>query len=719
MNVRNLTCAALVLAACATPQQPPPAAEPTPAPAAAATPDAGAATALVEDPNLWLEDVTGEKPLAWVKEHNKKSTGELTTGADFEPLRKRFLSILDSKDKIPYAEKQAKFFYNFWRDDEHQKGLWRRVTSIAEYKKPKPNWETVVDLDALSAAEKESWVWKGATCLYPKYERCMLKLSRGGADAVVVREYDTVKKAFVTGGFTLPEAKSEVQWKDLDTLYVGTDFGAGTLTDSGYPRITKEWKRGTPLTEAKTIFEGQKSDVVVSAFRSWDHGHVRDFVNRAITFFESEWYVREGDQLKKIDAPTSVDVDTWDDQILIRLRDDWAVGGKTWPKGSYLATGFDAFIKGGRDFTALFEPAPNKSFNSSAALKSALIVSELEDVRTQLYVWTRKGGKWSRAPLPVSGIARYTAQPVQANDSDEYWFITTGFTQPTTLELAALGKPLQKMKASPSFFDATGLTVEQHFAASKDGTKIPYFQVSKKELKLDGQNPTLLTAYGGFEVSIEPYYDALTGAAWLEKGGVFVSANIRGGGEYGPAWHQAGLKTRRQNIYDDMIAVSEDLISRKVTSTPKLGIEGGSNGGLLMGVMLTERPDLFGAIVCQVPLLDMKRYHLLLAGASWMGEYGDPNNPEEWAALAKFSPYQNVKKDGKYPRTLFTTSTRDDRVHPGHARKMVARMEGFGHDILYYENVEGGHGGAANNEQRAFMNALAFTFLSKQLGLAH
>ncbi|MFT3836897.1 MAG: prolyl oligopeptidase family serine peptidase [Myxococcaceae bacterium] len=376
-------------------------------------------------------------------------------------------------------------------------------------------------------------------------------------------------------------------------------------------------------------------------------------------------------------------------------------------------------MKGGRDFTSLFEPAKNKSFNASTALKSALIVGELEDVRSQLYVWTHKGGKWARTPLPTSGIAHYTASPVEANDSDDYWFITTGFTQPTTLELGTLGKPLQKMKASPAFFDATGLVVEQHFATSKDGTKIPYFQVSKKDVKLDGTNPTLLTAYGGFEVSIEPYYDALAGAAWLEKGGVLVSANIRGGGEYGPAWHQAGLKTKRQNIYDDMIAVSEDLISRKVTSTPKLGIEGGSNGGLLMGVMLTQRPDLFGAIVCQVPLLDMKRYHLLLAGASWMGEYGDPNNAEEWAALSKFSPYQNVKKGVKYPRTLFTTSTRDDRVHPGHARKMVARMDGFGDDILYYENVEGGHGGAANNEQRAFMNALAFTFLSKQLGLAH
>ncbi len=719
MNARRLVLALLLLAACATPKQeaPPPVVhEATPVAAA----DAGTPAAAVEDPNLWLEDVTGEKPLAWVKEHNAKSTAELTKDEGFEPLRKRFLSILDSKEKIPYPNKQGKpGFYNFWRDDQHVKGLWRRVPTLAEYKKPQPKWETVLDLDELAAKEKESWVWKGASCLYPKYERCLLRLSRGGADAVVVREFDTVKKAFVEGGFTLTEAKSDVAWKDLDTLYVGTDFGPGSMTDSGYPRIVKEWKRGTKLADAKQLYEGQKGDVDVSGFRSWDHGHVRDYVVRAITFFSAEWFLVQGDKLVKVEVPESAEIDSFDDQLLVKLRDDWTVGAKTWAKGSYLAAPFDGFLAGKRDFTALFEPTAHTSFNGSTALKSGLIINVLEDVHAQLYLWTHKGAKWSKAPIPVQGLATLGAEAVEPNDADQYWLTETGFTQPTTLELGQPGRPLEKLKQSPAFFDAKGLVVEQHFATSKDGTKIPYFQVSKKELKLDGTNPTLLTAYGGFEVSMEPYYDSLTGAGWLEKGGTFVMANIRGGGEYGPAWHQAGVKTHRQNVYDDFIAVAEDLIARKVTSTPKLGIEGASNGGLLMGVMLTERPDLFGAIVCQVPLLDMKRYNQLLAGASWMGEYGDPANKEEWAALSKFSPYQNVKKGVKYPRTLFTTSTRDDRVHPGHARKMVARMDSFGDDILYYENVEGGHGGAANNEQRAFMAALAYTFLARQLGLGH
>ena len=692
--------------------KPGPAPAPTPAPPVAATP-----AAPPEDPYLWLEEVTGEKALAWSKQQNARASKELESDPRFAPLQARLRGILDSKDKIPWIGKQGAHYYNFWRDDAHVRGVWRRVKTLAEYRKSKPTWETVLDVDALAEREKEPWVWHGAACLYPKYERCLVFLSRGGADASVTREFDTTTKAFVAGGFTLPEAKSSIGWKDLDTVYVGTDFGPGSLTDSGYARIAKEWKRGTPLSEARQLFEAEKTDVSGGVSRTWDHGKPWDLAVRGISFYRSQYWLRVGDKLERIDAPESANLDLWDGQILITLRDDWTVAGKTWPKGSLLTTDFDAYRKGGRDFTSIFTPARNKSLSAVASLKTALIVNELEDVHNRLYVWTRKSGKWTMRPHEARGIGSFFAEPVEPTDSDEYWFGNNDFTLPFTLSHARLGKTPEPLKQSPAFFDARGLAVEQHFATSRDGTKVPYFQVARQGLPLSGDNPTLLTGYGGFEISLEPGYNPIAGAAWMERGGVFVQANIRGGGEYGPGWHQAALKTNRQRAYDDFAAIAEDLIARKITSPKRLGIEGGSNGGLLVGVMLTQRPELFGAVVCEVPLLDMKRFSGLLAGASWMSEYGDPKVPEEWAAIAKYSPYQNVKKDGRYPRTLFTTSTRDDRVHPGHARKMVARMTEQGHDVLYYENIEGGHGGAANNQQRAYMSSLAYVFLARQLGL--
>jgi len=690
-----------------------------PAAAPAATPPSPApatAPAPIEDPHLWLEDITGAKAIDWVKQHNAKSLAELEADPRFAPMRERLLRILDSKDRIPPVQKLGRWYYNFWRDDVHPRGLWRR-TALAEYRKASPRWEPVLDVDELAKREGENWVYKGSSCLYPKRERCLVMLSRGGADATVIREFDTVRKAFVPDGFSLPEAKSRVAWRDVETIYVGTNFGPGSLTDSGYPRLVKEWRRGTSLTQAKTIFEGEKADVSSGGYRDWDHGHVRDFVVRRISFYESQYFLREGARLVPIAVPKDAEVDTWDDQLLVTLRTDWAVGGRTWPKGALLATPLTAFLAGERRFFMLYEPAATKSLEAVSSLKHALVVNELEDVHNRLFVWRRPGGQWTRTALPTSGIGTFNVVPVEANDSDEYWFWSSGFTTPSTLELGAVGRQHQPLKRSPAFFDATGLVVEQHFVRSKDGTRVPYFQVSRKDLPLTGERPTLLEGYGGFEISNVPHYDALTGAAWLERGGVLAVANIRGGGEYGPAWHQAALKTNRQRAYDDFIAVAEDLLRRRVTAPRRLGIRGGSNGGLLVGVMLTERPDLFGAVVCEVPLLDMKRYHKLLAGASWMAEYGDPNVPREWAAIRAYSPYQNVRREAKYPRTLFTTSTRDDRVHPGHARKMVARMTAWHHDVLYYENIEGGHGGAANNQQRAFLSSLAFTFLVRQLGL--
>jgi prolyl oligopeptidase len=669
-----------------------------------------------EDPFIWLEDVSGKRALEWVKARNAVTTSELAETEEFKQLYERLLKILDSKDRIPFISKIGPFYYNFWRDEKNKRGIWRRTT-LDEYRKSEPKWETVLDLDALATEEKENWVWKGAVFLKPKKERCLVMLSRGGADATVMREFDVTTKSFVKGGFTLPEAKSRVSWKDLNTLYVGTDFGPGSLTKSGYPRITKEWKRGTPLSEATVVFEGQENDV--SAGASWDltPGYEREFAIRAITFYTNEVYVRRRGDFVKIDKPDDAEVNIHRDWLLLTLRTPWKVGDKTYPSGALLAAKFDVYLEGKKHFQVLFTPTAKKSLAGISPTRNYFILNELDNVVNKLYVLKPQKGVWHREALPVAApMSSISAAAVDDDESDDYFLTSSNYLMPSNLALGTIGQPtLEILKSGPKFFNADGLEISQHEATSKDGTKVPYFQVSRKDLKLDGTNPTLLYGYGGFEIALTPSYQALTGAAWLERGGVYVVANIRGGGEFGPEWHQAALKANRHRAYEDFAAVADDLVRRGVTSPDHLGAMGGSNGGLLMGNMLTLYPEKFGAIVCQVPLLDMKRYHKLLAGASWMAEYGNPDDPQEWKFIKTYSPYHNVKADGKYPRTLFTTSTRDDRVHPGHARKMVAKMIEMGHDVLLYENIEGGHGGAADNKQAAFMAALAYQFLWKQL----
>jgi len=675
----------------------------------------GASATETADPYLWLEDVTGEGPLNWVRAQNAVSTNELQSSPLFEPIRRQLLAIMDSKERIPYIAKHGRWYYNFWRDQNNPRGLWRRTT-LEEFRKPEPKWEVVLDLDRLSSTEKENWVWKGYNVLYPTYDRCMVYLSRGGADAVVVREFDLESMQFIDGSFYLPEAKSQVAWRNRDTLYVGTDFGPGSLTDSGYPRVVKEWKRGTPLNEAKTIFEGKREDVSVDASVVHDHGRTYEFITRGTTFFTSQDFVRRGEQWQKIDKPDDAIVGTFDDQLLLRLRSDWTIDGKAYPAGSLLASDFNGFLSGEHKFQSLFTPTERSSLESMSDTKHYLLLNTLENVRSKLYVLSRVEGQWKQAALPVPEFGSASVNGIDPDESDDYFLNLTDFLTPSSLYYGTIGKiEREKLKSLPTFFDATGLEITQHEATSRDGTKVPYFQVARKGLPMEGKNPTLLYGYGGFEIPMLPNYSASVGSAWLQRGGVYVLANIRGGGEFGPKWHEAARKEHRQRAYDDFIAVAEDLTRRKVTSAEHLGIQGGSNGGLLMGVMLTERPDLFKAVVCQVPLLDMRRYNKLLAGASWMDEYGNPDHPEDWAYMSKYSPYQNVFKDKKYPRVLFTTSTRDDRVHPSHARKMVAKMKEQGHDILYYENIEGGHGGAANNKQAAYMSALAYTFLWKEL----
>lgn len=684
--------------------------------AMSASENAAATVAPVpEDRYLWLEDVTGGNALEWARARNAESAKVLETG-DFAAIEKRLLDILDSDARIPYVQKLGPWYYNFWKDAKNPRGLWRRTT-LEEYRKGQPAWETVIDLDALGEAEKESWVWKGADCLRPAYERCLVKLSRGGADATVVRELDLGAKAFVKDGFFVLESKSRVGWLDADTLYVGTDFGPGSMTTSGYPRIAKAWKRGTPLDRAETVFEGKADDTAVAAFRDHTKGFERDFVHRAITFYTNELFLRRDGKLLKIDKPDSADATVHRDLLLVQLRDDWTVGGKTYPAGALLAADFEGFLKGERRFDVLFEPTERKSLDGFSPTRNHVLVNELDNVKNRVYVLTRKDGAWRREALPgMPEFGTVTASAVDDEESDDYFMIVTDYLTPTSLFLGSVGKAApEKLRQLPAFFDTQGLAVSQHEAASRDGTRIPYFQVARRDLALDGKNPTLLYGYGGFEVSEAPVYSPGRGAAWIEKGGVYVVANIRGGGEFGPRWHQAALKANRHKAYEDFVAVAEDLVRRKVTSTPHLGIQGGSNGGLLVGNMYTMRPDLFGAVVCQVPLLDMRRYNTLLAGASWVGEYGNPDDPEEWEFIRTFSPYHNVKDGVRYPPILVTTSTRDDRVHPGHARKMVALLLEKKQDVLYYENIEGGHGGAANNKQSAHMNALAYAFLWQKL----
>jgi prolyl oligopeptidase len=675
------------------------------------------AVAQDDDPYLWLEDVTGDQAMAWVEERNAATLETLDRGG-YEKLRSRLLSILESDDRIPWVGEIGGQYYNFWQDDEHARGVWRR-TSLDEYRKAEPAWETVLDLDALEKAEGTPWVWHGSTCLPPEYRRCLVALSNGGTDADVKREFDLVDKAFVNGGFLVPEAKSDVAWIDADTLLVMTDLGPDTVTTSGYPRQVRVWKRGTPLAEAKVVFEGAATDVSVGAWKDFTPGYEREFVYVGPTFFTMKMWERKGEELLRIDVPEDSHAWAYRDWLYVQTRTDWEVGGQTYPGGSLLVAPYEAYMAGERTVTPLFTPSAKVALAGVANTPSAVVIKTLDDVRGRVSIARFAGGRWATEPmagLPESATISVT--PVDPDDSDDVWITVTDFLTPTTLALGSVAPGAsapQQLKALPAFFDTAGLEITQHFATSDDGTKIPYFQVSKAGLKPNGKNPTILYGYGGFKASMTPFYSAAVGAAWLEKGGVYVLANIRGGGEYGPAWHEAARKQNRNKAYQDFASVAKDLVARKVTKPEHLGAMGGSNGGLLVGNMIVQYPELFGAVVCQVPLLDMKRYSQLLAGASWMDEYGDPADPEQWKFIQTFSPYHLESADRPAPATLFVTSTRDDRVHPGHARKMAAKMLANGKDVYYWEDTEGGHGAAVTPEQTATMWALTYSFLWRSL----
>ena len=667
-----------------------------------------------DDPYQWLEDVTGDKPMAWVKENNAKSQAEIEARPEFKAIHERLVAIYNSRARIPGVQKRGPWLYNFWQDAQSPRGLWRR-TSLEEYRKSEPQWETVLDIGKLGADENVNWVWKGADCLYPDYRRCLVELSKGGADAVEVREFDVVKKEFVKGGFVLPEAKTGVSWRDADTLYVSTDFGPGSMTTSGYPRIVKEWRRGTALAEAKTVFEGKESDVSSSASVVHEKGRRYERVRRAIDFWNSESFVRVGERWVRLDLPTDAKVAMANQRLFVRLVKDWKPADAAFRAGSLLAIDLDRFLAGERAFETVYAPTERAALQDYTIAHDLIVLDILDNVKSRIVEVRREGDKWISREVAVPATAAIGISALDRDNSDDYWMTVTSFTEPTTLYLATPGDDREKLKSMPAFFDAKGLTTRQFEARSKDGTRIPYFVVMREDAKMDGANPTVLYGYGGYEISMLPSYSGAIGSAWLEKGGVWVLANIRGGGEFGPQWHTTALREGRQKAHDDFIAVGEDIVKRGITSPKHLGIMGGSQGGLLVGAAFTQRPDLFKAVVCQVPLLDMRRFNKLLAGASWMGEYGNPDDPADWAFISKYSPYQNVVKEKKYPRVLFYTSTRDDRVHPGHARKMVAKMSEQGHDVLYYENTEGGHAAGSTPAQQAYMWAMTYTFLLNEL----
>ena len=670
-----------------------------------------------DDPFLWLEDVEGAKALEWVRAQNDHSLGELTRDPRYQQNFDAALAIAEDKSRIPMGALRDGFIYNFWQDDVNVRGVWRR-TPLDSYRTPAPEWQTLLDVDELAKAEGRNWVFKGVECLLPQGRLCMVVLSDGGKDASVYREFDVATRAFVENGFVVPEAKSDVTWKDANTLLVATDWGEGSLTESGYPYIVKQWSRGQPLAEAKEIHRGQATDVGVSPFSiEGEHGQRLVGIREADTFFTTSWWLLgPKGEVSRITLPAKANLHALHQgQLVFSIDEDWKIGGKAWKSGALVSMPLAQAAAEAPPIVNLFTPGPRDSIDEVSGTRSGVLVASYSNVRGRVLRFSFAHGRWTYAPLelPDNGAVNIvTTDP----DSDTAFVAYQDFLRPTTLY--AVNVPtnaVETSKSLPAKFDASRYVTEQLEATSRDGTKVPYFVVRSKNFSADGNAPTLLYAYGGFQVSMLPSYSATIGQLWLDKGGVFVLANIRGGGEFGPAWHQAGLKTHRQVVYDDFIAVAEDLIQRKITSPQRLGIEGGSNGGLLMGVMLTQRPELFHAVVVQVPLLDMLRYHKLLAGASWVDEYGSPDVPAERAWLEKLSPYQNLKKRDDFPLPLILTSTKDDRVHPGHARKFAAKMESLDMPYLYYENTDGGHSAAANLRERAKRQALEFTYLARRL----
>ncbi len=666
------------------------------------------------DPYLWLENIEGARALAWVHGQNQQTFARYRHDPLFQALHKDALSVLESKSRVPRVRQYGRYVYNLWQDQDHPRGLYRRA-SVASFRENRPDWHTVLDIDALSKKEGKRWAFHGMTCLAPAYVHCMVSLAPGGGDAVQMREFNTHTLRFVKRGFFLPTAKSSVDWMDADTLYVGTDFGKGSLTDSGYPRSARIWKRGTPLSRAKSLYQAGTKSVAAQAQRIRTSAGDIDIVTDQVTFWKARNFQLVNGRLERLDLPETAVIDGgYKGRLVISLKADWHRGGVTYPDGSVILADPAALRGGAGKVLLLVRPTPSQVVESVDPMPQGVLVTMLDNVRGRLYRYQADGGKVTRQAIPFPDNGALSVM----STGEAFVKYESFLTPPTLYYIASGSTQARKVTAQQPTFDGSRFAVHQYWATSKDGTRIPYFVVGPKDMKYDGKNPVWMFSYGGFEIPLTPSYSGsyedlhgAYGKLWLERGGVFVLANIRGGGEFGPKWHTQALKANHVKAFQDFEAVARDLFKRGITSPQHLGIEGRSNGGLLVASTTIRHPELYGAVVCGSPLLDMKRYNKLLAGASWMAEYGNPDNPKDWAYIRKYSPYQNVKPGQKYPPIFFYSSTRDDRVDPGHARKMVARMEAMGYHVHYYENTEGGHHGSVTPEQLATRIALTYTFL--------
>jgi prolyl oligopeptidase len=674
------------------------------------------------DPFIWLEDLEAPRARDWAAEQTA-ATLEALGGLAFNADRATAHALMTSADQLPFIFCRGAFAYNFWTDAAHPRGIWRR-TSLASFRTNEPDWELTLDIDALNAAERKSWVWQGCATLPPDHRFGLVRLSVAGSDAAEIREFDLVEKRFVEGGFVLSPAKSQAVWENIDTLLVATNLNEAERTSSGYARTVRRWRRGTSFSASEIVFEGQADDMAVGMDVSHDAEHRATLFVRRMGFFDMEAHVeRPGEARQKLDLPTDVSMDLHRGVMLVKPRKDWDVAGAVHPSGALLAIRLSAFLTGDRRFQTLFTPTARRILEGWITTSRNIVLSILDNVRSRVEIAapTDDGG-WRVSPYAgLPDAATLSISPLQDEgppESDAFLATAADFITPSTLYLCAPGAAPEVLKQQPAQFDASGLTITQHEAPSIDGTLIPYFLVAPKNLKLDGSHPTRLSGYGGFNISVLPRYAPVLGKLWLERGGLYVVANIRGGGEFGDSWHEAGRLAGKKLAHDDFAAVAQDLIRRGVTSARRLSAEGGSNGGLLVGSMLTRYPDLFGAILCQVPLLDMLRYTKLPPGASWIAEYGDPDKPADLAFIQSFSAYQQIEPGKSYPPILLTTSTRDDRVHPGHARKFAARLKELGYPVMLYENAEGGHGGAADKDQAALIAALGNGFLRGTIGRA-
>lgn len=661
------------------------------------------------DPFSWLEDVKGEAALDWVRSQNEATLSELS-GERFEQMRAELLEIGTADTRIPGVSRRGEYLYNTWTDAAHPRGLWRRTT-LEQYRTDAPDWDVLLDVDALAAAEDENWVLAGINVIEPDYTRALITLSRGGSDAAVVREFDMCTRQFVPDGFILPEGRHNVDWQDQDTLLVGTDFGDGSLTEVGLPRLIKRWRRGEALVEAETIFAGEPTDLTVAVGVDRTPGFERTLIVQMITMHDKAAYELRDDQLIRIEIPADATMNVHREWLTIWLRTDWVRGGTSYTAGSLLVANYDQFMAGAAEPRVLLEPDAHTAVAGYAWTRDRLVVVTLVDVTSRVQVVTP--GSWHSAPVP--GVPDNTNTLIRSTDefSNEIFLYSVGFDTPPRLLHGVAGEPVAVIKSAPALFDADDIVVTQHFANSADGTSIPYFVVGHRDAR--GPRPTLMYGYGAYGMSLIPGYSGGVGRLWLARGGNYVLANIRGGGEYGPGWHTQTLGAGRHLVAEDFAAVATDLVARGITTPEQLGANGGSAGGLLVGIMLTQHPQSFGALVCDAPLLDMRRYPLMGVGAASVAEFGDPDDPDDWSFMAKYSPYHNISAEATYPPVLITAAIDDDRVQPGHARKMTAALRAAGHRVQYYERMEGGHGGAANTAQAAFNAALEYEFLLRTL----